>query len=231
MTSWRGWLSYGAGSSIEQRGWRTPSDTSFNWPRSSRPDEWCASVEEVFNDVPLDDALSSLGATVQVMAREDESAGLFNPADADLGVTGVDYAIARRCETGTAVVLPRGGVSRLTSLLPPVHVALVKPSQTLESLDDLYLLRRLDVPSRRRRRGQLHELHHGPQPDGGHRADAGYRRPRAKGNTHGYFGLGIVVEVDSAMLERYGLHQTISGDDNGNVRGYLGDSGFRHSPE
>ena len=72
-----------------------------------------------------------------------ESAGLFNPADADLGVTGVDYAIA---ETGTAVVLPRRGVSRLTSLLPPVHMALVKPSQTLESLDDLYLLRQTGVP-------------------------------------------------------------------------------------
>ena len=98
------------------------------------------SVEEVFDDVPLDEALSSLGATVQVMARSHESAGIFNPADADLGVTGVDYAIA---ETGTAVILPRRGVSRLTSLLPPVHVALVKPSQTLESLDDLYLLRRL----------------------------------------------------------------------------------------
>ena len=98
------------------------------------------SVQEVFDDVPLDDALSSLGATVQVMARGDESAGAFNPVDADLGVTGVDYAIA---ETGTVVILPRRGVSRVTSLLPPVHVALVKPSQTLESLDDLYLLRRL----------------------------------------------------------------------------------------
>lgn len=98
------------------------------------------SVQEVFKDVPMDDALSSLGATVQVMARGEESSGIFDPADADLGVTGVDYAIA---ETGTAVILPRRGVSRVTSLLPPVHVALVKPSQTLEGLDDLYLLRRL----------------------------------------------------------------------------------------
>ena len=98
------------------------------------------SLEEVFDAVPLDDALSSLGASVQVMAREDESAGSFNPTDADLGVTGVDFAIA---ETGSVVILPRRGVSRMTSLLPPVHVALVKPSQTLESLDDLYLLRRV----------------------------------------------------------------------------------------
>lgn len=97
------------------------------------------SVQEVFDEVPVDDALSALGASVQVMAKEDESDGIFNPADADLGITGVDFAIA---ETGTVVVLPRRGVSRLTSLLPPVHVALVKPSQTLAGLDDLYLLRR-----------------------------------------------------------------------------------------
>ena len=98
------------------------------------------SADAVFDEIPIDEALSSLGASVQVMANDAETAGAFNPADADLGVTGVDYAIA---ETGTAVILPRRGVSRLTSLLPPVHVALVKSSQTLEGLDDLYLIRRL----------------------------------------------------------------------------------------
>ena len=98
------------------------------------------SAEDVFDDVPMDDALSALGASVQVMARKNDGAGSFNPSEADLGVTGVDFAIA---ETGSVVILPRRGVSRLTSLLPPVHVALVKPSQTLEGLDDLYLLRRL----------------------------------------------------------------------------------------
>ena len=37
------------------------------------------SVEEVFNDVPLDDALSTLGATVQVMARDERERGSFQP--------------------------------------------------------------------------------------------------------------------------------------------------------
>ena len=41
----------------------------------------------------------------------------------DIGVTGVDYAIS---ETGTCVIIPRAGVSRLVSLLPPVHIALVE---------------------------------------------------------------------------------------------------------
>ena len=60
---------------------------------------------------------------------------------ADLGVTGVDYAIA---ETGTCVIIPRLGVSRLVSLLPPVHIALVERGQVLPSLDELFTLRRHD---------------------------------------------------------------------------------------
>ena len=60
---------------------------------------------------------------------------------ADLGVTGVDYAIA---ETGTCVIIARRGVSRLVSLLPPVHVAIVERGQVLPSLDELFTLRRDD---------------------------------------------------------------------------------------
>ena len=59
----------------------------------------------------------------------------------DIGVTGVDYAIS---ETGTCVIIPRAGVSRLVSLLPPVHIALVEKGQVLPSLDELFTLRRDD---------------------------------------------------------------------------------------
>ena len=58
---------------------------------------------------------------------------------ADIGITGVDYAIA---ETGSCVLLPRKGVSRVISLLPPVHIAVVQPGQILPSLDELFALRR-----------------------------------------------------------------------------------------
>ena len=60
-------------------------------------------------------------------------------AEADIGVTGVDYAIA---DTGTCVLLPRRGVSRLVSLLPPVYVAVVERGQVLPDLDTLVALRR-----------------------------------------------------------------------------------------
>ena len=46
-------------------------------------------------------------------------------AAADAGITGVDAALA---ETGTIVVSSGPGKSRLVSLLPPVHIALVPTS-------------------------------------------------------------------------------------------------------
>lgn len=100
------------------------------------------SSQEVFRQVAVDAALAGAGVRVTVMARDGGAApdrARQEAAQADVGITGADYAIA---ETGTVVLLPRRGVSRLVSLLPPVHVALVRPAEVLESLDDLFLLRR-----------------------------------------------------------------------------------------
>lgn len=47
-------------------------------------------------------------------------------AMADVGVSGVDAALA---ETGTVVITSGPGKSRLATLLPPVHIALVGTSQ------------------------------------------------------------------------------------------------------
>ena len=44
-------------------------------------------------------------------------------ATVDIGITGVDFAIA---ETGTLVLLSGPKQPRLTSLLPPVHIAILK---------------------------------------------------------------------------------------------------------
>ena len=53
---------------------------------------------------------------------------------ADLGITEVDYAIA---DTGSLVLLAGERQGRLASLLPPVHVALLKPSALVPSMADL----------------------------------------------------------------------------------------------
>ena len=52
-------------------------------------------------------------------------------AAADIGVTGVDLAIA---ETGSLVLLSGSGRPRSTSLLPPYHVAVFDRSALVESL-------------------------------------------------------------------------------------------------
>jgi L-lactate utilization protein LutC len=90
--------------------------------------------------------LAPLGVDVAPMALSEDiepsSQELRAMAErADIGITGVDYAIA---ETGSCVLIPSSGVSRLVSLLPPVHIAIVTRGQVLPSLDELFTLRRRD---------------------------------------------------------------------------------------
>jgi L-lactate dehydrogenase complex protein LldG len=55
-------------------------------------------------------------------------------AQVDIGVTSADYALA---DTGTLVFLSESGESRLISLLPPRHIALIERAKILASLDEL----------------------------------------------------------------------------------------------
>ncbi len=101
------------------------------------------SAHEVFHRLPIDDILAEHGArlTVATARGDSQREALRNDiARADIGITGVDYAIA---ETGTCVLVPRQGVSRLVSVLPPVHIAVIEAHQVYETLDDLFALRRL----------------------------------------------------------------------------------------
>ena len=103
----------------------------------------------VFEQLGLEAAFEGTGIALEVMAIRDapddevretqRSAFRQKAIAADLGITGVDYAIA---ETGTCVLIPRKGLSRVVSLLPPVHVAVVERGQVLPSLDELFTLRR-----------------------------------------------------------------------------------------
>ena len=80
-------------------------------------------------------------------------------ARAQLGITGVDYAVA---ETGTCVLLPRSGVSRAVSLLPPIHLAIVETNQVYENLDDLFAMRRLVFQDGRGEMGSYMSFISGP---------------------------------------------------------------------
>lgn len=72
---------------------------------------------------------------------------------ATVGITGVDFALA---ETGSLVVTSATEGSQLSSLAPPVHVALYRRSQLVGSLDDV--LERLHVPEAVAGAPQAHQL-------------------------------------------------------------------------
>jgi L-lactate dehydrogenase complex protein LldG len=103
------------------------------------------SDQDVFASIPVDVALSLKGITLGVATVGgvgDDIPALKKAAfDADVGITGVDYAIA---ETGTVVLHPRKGLSRLVSLAPGRHIAILNWGDVLPSLDELFTLERAD---------------------------------------------------------------------------------------
>ena len=116
--------------------------------RDSEATNIVRSAQDVFDQIPMDAALANLGLKVTTVLRDDETpreALREEIRQSGIGITGADYALA---ETGSLIVLPRRGLSRLVSLVPPVHIALVRPEDILESLDDLFLLRRLEYHQR-----------------------------------------------------------------------------------
>jgi L-lactate dehydrogenase complex protein LldG len=61
-------------------------------------------------------------------------------AQTEVGITSADYALA---DTGSLVIFTESNESRLLSLLPPCHIAVIESSRILASLDDVFRLRPL----------------------------------------------------------------------------------------
>lgn len=102
------------------------------------------SAQAVFDTVPVDRALAGTGASCWPAVYDGDAsrpAVRQRLAESGMGITGADYAIA---ETGSVIVLPRRGLSRLVSVVPPTHLAIVRPQDILGTLDDLFTLRRLE---------------------------------------------------------------------------------------
>ncbi len=109
------------------------------------------SAHDVLDVLAVDEGMARAGVSMTLAAigdaateghRQERRASIREACiSADVGLTGVDHAIA---ETGSVVLLPRRGVSRLVSLLPPVHVAVVRRGEVLPGLDELFALQRLD---------------------------------------------------------------------------------------
>jgi L-lactate dehydrogenase complex protein LldG len=102
------------------------------------------SQQPVFDTLPVDAAIAGAGGLCWPAVYDGPSSRTDvrqRLAESGMGITGADYAIA---ETGSVIVLPRRGLSRLVSVVPPVHVAIVRPADILGTLDDLFTLRRLE---------------------------------------------------------------------------------------
>ena len=97
----------------------------------------------VLSEMGVDGPLAAEGIEVTVMASAgagpDGGGGGMRDAAmaADLGLTGADFAVA---ETGSVVLRAGPGVSRIVSLAPPVHVAVVERGTVLAGLDELFAL-------------------------------------------------------------------------------------------
>ena len=119
-------------------------------------------AEELFKRVDIDSTLRkrSLSPTVLATNRTRRRADLKRIAfAADLGVSGVEYAIA---ETASCVVVPRKGVARMTTLAPPKLVLVIEESQVLETLDDFFALKRFDFLTQRGRMPNYYNFISGP---------------------------------------------------------------------
>jgi L-lactate dehydrogenase complex protein LldG len=120
------------------------------------------SAEDIFKRVDIDASLRRKGVSPSVLAsgRSRRRSDLKRMAfGADLGVTGVSYAIA---ETASCVVAPRKGVARMASLAPPVLVLLIDEEQVLETLDDFFAITRLQYQQNRGRSPNYYNFISGP---------------------------------------------------------------------
>lgn len=107
----------------------------------------------VLDEIDLEEAFEGTAIGLQRIAHDESGASREvqrakfreDMIVADIGVTGVNHAIA---ETGSVSIAAGRGVSRLISLLPPVHIAVVCPDQIVPSLDELFSLRRSEFLER-----------------------------------------------------------------------------------
>ena len=81
----------------------------------------------------LDELLQEAG--VELLRPEDRKESFVQTsAGADLGITAAEAIVA---QSGTVIVRARAGQERSTSLLPPVHLAVLTTEQRLRSMGDL----------------------------------------------------------------------------------------------
>ncbi len=88
--------------------------------------------DELLDSLRLDELLADAG--VEILSPRADSAFFERAARADMGITAAHGVLV---ESGTVVVKASAGQGRSVSLLPPVHLAVVRQDQRMESVLDL----------------------------------------------------------------------------------------------
>ncbi len=123
-------------------------------------------AEEIFKRIDVDSKLRKRGVSPTVLAsgrsrRKSDLKGIAFKAD--LGISGVEYAIA---ETGSCALFQRKGNARITTLAPPVLALIVEESQVLETLDDFFAIVRFQFLANRARLPNYYNFISGPSRTG-----------------------------------------------------------------
>ena len=88
----------------------------------------------LFAEISLASAIAAHGLTTFAADETDHEKMVVRLANCGVGLTAADFAIA---ETGTIVLSSDEQNSLLVSLLPPVHIALIRSSQIAATLDNV----------------------------------------------------------------------------------------------
>jgi L-lactate dehydrogenase complex protein LldG len=96
--------------------------------------EVALSGAEIFAELDLASVAAARGFSIFGPGETDHEKLIARLANCSVGLTAVDYAIA---ETGTIVLSSDEPYALLVSLLPPVHIALVRSPQIAVSLDEV----------------------------------------------------------------------------------------------
>lgn len=94
--------------------------------------EIALSGAEIFAELDLASAVAARGFSTFAPGETDHEKLVARLANCGVGLTAADYAIA---ETGTIVLSSDEPDALLVSLLPPVHIALLRSAQVTASLD------------------------------------------------------------------------------------------------
>jgi len=96
-----------------------------------------ASVLQAQSDVPIGDSIEEMAGAARVQLRE-------KFVVADMGITGVNFLVA---ETGTVVLVTNEGNGRMSTSMPPIHVAIMGMEKVVPSMENLGTMLRLLVRS------------------------------------------------------------------------------------